>query len=158
MPHLVIAIVLGVVLLLIWVIGLSLGVLWVLLAMASGVALLLAFIVEGVGLYLNFKQGKNPAAAGTSAARASIKALHQRWYAELPALRTVQGGGLALIDQPWYVVIGAQGVGKTRFLQESGLDSSRNRHGLRAANRPRPAPSTGGAPMTRHSSIPRDGC
>ena len=116
MPHLVIAIVLGIVLLLIWVVGLIIGFMWQLLAMASGAAVAVALVVEGVGLYLAFQQGKNPLTDGTSAARAAIKALHQRWYAELPALRTVQGGGLALIDQPWYLVIGGSGVGKTRLL------------------------------------------
>ena len=121
MPHLVIAIVLGIVLLLIWVVGLIIGFMWQLLAMACGAAVALTLVVEGVGLFLAFQQGKNPLTDGTGAARAAIKALHQRWYAELPALRTVQGGGLALIEQPWYLVIGGSGVGKTRLLQDSGL-------------------------------------
>lgn len=121
MPHLIIAIVAGVILLLVWVVGLIIGFTWVILALASGVVVLLALLVEAAGLYLAWKQGTDPTAAGTTAARAAIKAVHQRWHAELPALRTVQGGGVALIDQPWYVVIGAPGVGKTRLLQDSGL-------------------------------------
>ncbi len=121
MPYRLIAIILAVVVLLIWVAGLIAGFHWLLMALASAAAVMLAVLAIGGGWYVAFRAGKNPLAGATSAARTAVKALHQRWYAELPALRTVHAGGVALIDQPWYIVIGAPGVGKTRFLQDSGL-------------------------------------
>ncbi len=121
MPHLLIAIILAAVLLVIWVVTLIVGFPWLLAGLASAAAVLIAGLVEAAGLALAWKKGRNPAGDATAAARGAVKALHQRWMAELPALRTVQSAGKALLDQPWYLVIGATGTGKTRLLQDSGL-------------------------------------
>lgn len=121
MPHLLIAIILAATVLLIWVAGLVVGVAWPVLAVASGAAALVAGLVEAGGFAWARWRGDAGGSDGTAAARAAVKALHRRWHAELPALRTVQAGGTALIDQPWWLVIGASGAGKTRLLQDSGL-------------------------------------
>ena len=120
MPYLLIAIVLGSVLLLIWVLGLIFGFAWPPLALASGGVTLLTALGTGAGAWWRWKSG-GETADGTAAARAAVRALHARWKSELPALRTVQAAGKALIDQPWWLVVGATGAGKTRMLQDSGM-------------------------------------
>ena len=118
--YLRIAIALAVVVLVLWIIGLTCGLHWHVLGVASAAAGLLAAAACGALWWFVKRAEHDPAAAGTAAIRAAVKALHQRWHAELPALRTVQSGGSALITSPWYLVIGAPGCGKTRLLQDSG--------------------------------------
>ncbi len=113
-------IILACAILLMWVIGLVLGWTWLLLTIASGAVL--GLVGLGVGGWYAWRWHSGAAAAdGTAGAKAAIQALRVRWQAELPALRTVHGGGRALIEQPWYLVVGPTGSGKTRLLRDSGL-------------------------------------
>ncbi|MFT9385928.1 type VI secretion system membrane subunit TssM [Acetobacter sp.] len=118
---------------LLWFFGPFLSMLAPLWPRVAGV-LLLAALWVGLNLAIDWQRRRRDAAlaqgvagshaAGTvmdQAAAAEVAALADRLKEALTVLRRARGRGAYLYEQPWYVIIGPPGSGKTTALLNAGL-------------------------------------
>jgi type VI secretion system IcmF/VasK family protein len=112
---------------------------WVMII--AGCVLLIGIIIWLVTMILALRRAtrieKNMKSAdagpGAAVAASGGQAEMQEQFAKyLNALKASPVGKSALVELPWYLVIGAPGSGKTTALQESGLAFSSMGHGLRS--------------------------
>jgi type VI secretion system protein ImpL len=106
------------------------------IAALAGILVRLAFIILlfavwlGVNLYLDYRRRQRDAAlaAGVSATNAKdaagaeeVAALGDKLKTSLALLRKARGTNGYIYEQPWYVIIGPPGAGKTTALLNAGL-------------------------------------
>lgn len=104
----------------IWSLGFLSGLHWHFLGLVSVVVSLLSGCACWYVCWLAQRKAPSTSDVNAGVTRSAVKQLQLLWRTEIPLLRTIHAGGSNLLASPWYLVIGAPGAGKTRFLQDSG--------------------------------------